>query len=120
MTATLFDAYHWLRFFGLEGLQPEIRQPEIAREFGKITWTKAVNNKGFSIDLRGEWSPRQAFHVMEVVRPEAEAVGLMVVPVNITTHGGPARVMILVLCRRHNVPVSPNSVCSKCKEEFPV
>lgn len=120
MTALLWDSHYWLKFFGLDALQEPIRQPEIAREFGKITWTKAVNNRSFSIDLRGEWSPRQAFHVMEAVRPEAEALGLMVAPVNVSTHGGPARVLILVLCRRHDVPVPHNSVCPKCREEFPV
>lgn len=120
MTTMLLDVHHWAKVLGLDAFQEPARQPEIARDFRGLNWSRAVNDVSFSIDLSGEWSPRQAFRVMEVVRPEAEANGLMVVPVNVSTHGGPKRVIILVLCRRHDVPVARNTVCSKCREEFPV
>jgi hypothetical protein len=40
----------------------------------------------FSIDHRGEWSAVQARKVLDIIGPEAEAVGINLILLDVTTH----------------------------------
>ena len=72
------------------------------------------------VSLRGAWSPRQAFHVMESMRDQAEAQGLMLVPVNVTTFDTSPRLLVLVMCRaHHDEVVPPGTICEECQREWP-
>lgn len=46
-----------------------------------------------SVDITGEWSPRQARAVHQALAEEIQKLGLVLLMVDVTTIGGPQRVM---------------------------
>lgn len=51
----------------------------------------------FSIDLSGRWSEIQSVRVIEVVQPEAMAMGLYVSRIDVTVHNDAIRWYVLVV-----------------------
>jgi len=71
-----------------------------------------------TIDPGGLWSVRQAAAVLAVIGPEAAALGLHFKTVDVTTWGMPApRVLLVAYCRRHDVPIAPDTACALCLAE---
>lgn len=73
-----------------------------------------------SIDPSGMWSARQAKAILEVIEPEAEAMGLYFQQLDVTEQGMPeSRFLLQAYCRTHGWPVSPDSACEICIGDAP-
>lgn len=70
-----------------------------------------------TIETRGEWSPVQARAILDAILEEAETLGLRFKAIDITSHGGPSRVLLLPFCARHDKVVPENGACSMCLHE---
>lgn len=72
---------------------------------------------GLSVDPSGVWSPRQAKAVLDVIRDEARAMGLVFEPIEITMMGGPRRMLLTAFCLRHGRAVALDTACESCIHE---
>lgn len=77
----------------------------------------SAEKRGFSFSPSGRWSARQLPHVLAVLVPEADAMGLELVDIEVTTHGDACSWWTLVArCRLHGVPVpfDCHATCPEC------
>lgn len=70
-----------------------------------------------SIDISGEWSPRQADDVIDALHSELGALGMTIEKLDITCLGSNQRVVLQVICRRHGIPIWEDSVREECLQE---
>jgi len=71
--------------------------------------------QGLSVDIRGVWSPVQARKVLEIIQPEAWALGLEVVIIDVTAFGDTVpRLLLVTQCKLHHLPVVEDHACEYC------
>jgi hypothetical protein len=69
----------------------------------------------FTVDPRGRWSPVQLKHVLAIIEPEADEIGIDLIPIEMTEHQFPIRRYLIVLrCREHGVALDYNGICDLC------
>lgn len=74
-----------------------------------------MNVKRFSVDPRGLWTRPQVQAVLEIVGPEAEALGLFFAVRETPLFDSQTRwYEIIAYCSRHRVVVEPDSACREC------
>jgi hypothetical protein len=68
------------------------------------------------INPSGEWSPRQAARVLDVLNPIAARRGVVFRQLDITTHNHPhRRVMLVAFCIQHDIAIAVDSICGWCE-----
>ncbi len=71
-----------------------------------------------SIDPRGLWSDVQSRKVLEIIEPEAAAIGLGFRKIDVTTMNMPARrFMFQFTCLKHDCVIGWGGTCGFCKAE---
>lgn len=70
--------------------------------------------RALSVNTGGTWSPRQAEAVLSAIEPEAAAMGLRFRTFDVTTFNTAKRVILIPLCRVHDISVAPDSACFCC------
>lgn len=69
----------------------------------------------FSFSPNGRWTYRQLQHVLPILDPEAEAMGLRLGVIEATTHNDKTPWFIIVVqCGTHGVPIAADSACPEC------
>jgi hypothetical protein len=107
MLRHMFDELRWLF--------REHRGPGHERYYFTQMIRSAMNRDALSIDPRGEWSPRKAQRVLEIINEQARAYRLIFSAVEVTTHNMPYRRMILVpQCLEHGISVGEDEICRRC------